>query len=159
MLPEHERGLKHPIHTEKPAPTPAEEARQDIVTLMQQAHPKSPQDRAISDLVSWYEVVLPHENESLDDYYQRQDEERGRIERRIDRNIARDTEYEEEHDFALVMIERYTFARSEELHTNRGLELHQTSLQWRVAEELTAMKAQARGKNNTGTFNLPEKPE
>jgi hypothetical protein len=155
-----EQGIGFPTAppTEKYVPTPAEEAKQDIVALMREAKPKSPQSRAVSDIVRWYKVAIFRGNESIEEYLSRQDADRSKIQTRIHRKIARSSEYEEEHDFALVMIERYTYARSKELIIFHGSpKVNDQYLQSMVGIELKEMEGHAKRKINTPTLAQQEK--
>jgi hypothetical protein len=158
MIPEQERAYRPVSTIEMPEPTPAEEAKQDIIMLMQEAKPHSPQARAIGDLTRWYGVAIFRGNESIEEHLARQEEENTKVEKSISRKIARNKAYETEHGFALVMIERYTYARSKELKEVHGQYTAQY-LQSIVGLELKEMKEHVLRNNNTPNQIPPEKPE
>ena len=156
MIPEQERGLPTASSSEKPARTPREEvqeAKQEIIAMMQEARPHSWQARAISHVVRWYGVILPRKNESPMDYLRRQKRERGRIEAIMERNNERSPEYETERDYAMFLIAGYTFARQQELKQFSAT-LPSDILQGIVAKELKGMKALPRG-NSKVIFTPP----
>jgi hypothetical protein len=156
MIPKHERGLPTAPSTEKPAGTPreeAQEAKQEIIAMMQEARPHSWQARAIAHVVRRYGVVLPRENELPKDYFRRQHRERGRIEAIMDRNSERSTEYATERDFSMLLIDAYTFARGKEFKQH-GATPSPDILRGIVAEELKDMKILAK-RNSTVIFTPP----
>jgi molybdopterin converting factor small subunit len=96
---------------------------------------------------------LPRENESPKDYLRRQAREPGRIEAIMGRNSERSSEYETERDFAMLLIEGYTFARRREFK-QLGATPPSDILQGLVAEELKDMRTLAKG-NSTVIFTPP----
>jgi hypothetical protein len=156
MIPEQVRGLPSASPTEELARTPrqeAQEAKQEIIAMMQEARPHSWQARAISHVVRWYGVVLPRKNEFPQDYLRRRKHEEGRIEAIMKRNSERSTEYETERDFAMLLIGGYTFARRKEF-IQHGAIPTPNILRGIVAEELKDMKTLAK-QNSTVIFTRP----
>jgi hypothetical protein len=156
MIPEQVRGLPSASPTEELARTPrqeAQEAKQEIIAMMQEARPHSWQARAIAHTVRWYGVVLPRDNELHEDYLRRQEREEGRIEAIMDRNSQRSTEYETERDFAMLLTSGYTFARRNEIKQH-GIIPSPNMLRGIVAGELKDMKTLAK-RNSTVIFTPP----
>ena len=120
--------------------------------MMQEAKPRTPQARAISHIVRWFEATLPRESESREDYLERRHRQQERIQKVVHRNIERSAEYETERDFTLFLIEGYVSARREEIKQHPVTP--SPDILQGLAEELKGMKALTKG-NSAVIFTSP----